>query len=57
MFDPVQEFEYEQKCEQITLEIEMLILDGIIAALRRLKRNLPCDDTQTEKSSCDVEPF
>ena len=27
------EYEYEQKCERIAMEIEMLILDGIITAL------------------------
>ena len=29
MFDPEKEFEYEQKCERIAMEIETLILDGV----------------------------
>jgi len=32
MVDPEQEFEYEQKCEQIAMQIEMFVLDRIIAA-------------------------
>ena len=57
MFDPEQEFEYEQKCERIAMEIETLILDGIIAALGRVKQYLQDDDTQTQKPSKDAEPF
>ncbi len=57
MIDPEQEFEYEQKCEQIAMEIETLILNGIIAALGRLKQYLQEDDTQTQKPSVDIEPF
>ena len=57
MFDPEQEFEYEQKCEQITMEIETLILDGIITALGRLKQHLQEVDMQTKKTCADVEPF
>ncbi|MBR9984602.1 MAG: hypothetical protein KFF68_01710 [Desulfosarcina sp.] len=57
MIDPEQEFEYEQKCERIAMEIEMLILDGIVAALGRVKQYLQDDDNQTPKPSKDVEPF
>jgi hypothetical protein len=57
MFDPEQEFEYEQKCERIAMEIETLILNGIIAALGRVKQYLQDDDIQTPKPSKDAEPF
>ncbi len=57
MFDPVQELEYEQKCDRITMEIEMLILDGIIATLRRLHQYLRDEDIQPQKPSENVEPF
>ena len=57
MFDPEQEFEYEQKCEQIAMEIETLILDGIIAALGRLKQYLQEDNMQSQGSSEDLKPF
>lgn len=57
MLDPEQEFEYEQKGERIAMEIEMLILDGIIAALGRLKHYLQEDEIQTHKPSKNVEPF
>lgn len=57
MFDPEHEFEYEQKCERIAMEIETLILDGVIAALGRVKQYLQDDDNQPQKPSNDVEPF
>lgn len=57
MLDPEQEFEYEQKCERIAIEIEMFIIDGIIAALGRLKHYLQEDDIQTPKPSENIEPF
>ena len=57
MLDPEQEFEFEQKCEQIEMEIETLILDGIIAALRRLSYNLRVDDLKPTKTSSDIQPF
>jgi hypothetical protein len=57
MFDPEQELEYEQKCERIAMEIETLILDGIVAALGRLKYNLQEDDKQIQKASANIEPF
>ena len=57
MFDPEQEFEYEQKCERIAMEIETLIIDGIIAALGRLKYYLQEDDRQPPKISEDGELF
>jgi hypothetical protein len=57
MLDPEQEFEYEQKCERIAMEIETLIIDGIIAALGRLKHYLQEEDIQTQRPSEDIEPF
>ncbi len=51
------EFEYEQKCERIAMEIEMLILDGIINALERLNLNLQGADMEINKSPDDMEPF
>jgi hypothetical protein len=57
MLDPEQEFEYEQKCERIAMQIETLILDGIIAALGRVKQYLQEDDIQTQNPSENVEPF
>jgi hypothetical protein len=57
MFDPEQEFEYEQKCERIAMEIETLILDGVIAALGRVKQYLQDDDIQTQKTSEIGKPF
>lgn len=57
MIDPEQEFEYEQKCEQIAMEIETLILDGIIAALGRLKQYLQEDNMQSQAPSEDMKPF
>ena len=57
MFDPEQEFEYEQKCERIAMEIETLIIDGIIAALGKLKHYLQEEDRQPPKISKDGELF
>jgi hypothetical protein len=57
MLYPEQEFEYEQKCERIAMEIEMLILDGIIATLERLNRNLQNADVEIKKTSTDMKPF
>jgi hypothetical protein len=57
MLDPEQEFEYEQKCERIAMEIETLILDGIIAALGRVKQYLQEDDIQIRNPSENIEPF
>lgn len=57
MLHPEHEFEYEQKCERITTEIEMLIIDGIIAALERLNLNLKTPDMEIKNSSDEVEPF
>ena len=57
MFDPEHEFEYEQKCERIAMEIETLILNGVIAALGRVKQYLQDDIIQTQKPSKDVETF
>jgi hypothetical protein len=55
--DPEQEFEYEQKCEQIATQIEMFVLDRIIAALERLNYNLQPVDMQRQKPTEDTEPF
>lgn len=57
MLDPEQAFEYEQKCERIALEIEMMVIDGIIAALGKLKYYLQEDDRQTQKTSEIGKPF
>ena len=57
MFDPEQEFEYEQKCERIAIQIEMLILDGVIAALGRVTQYLHDKDIQPQKPPQNEEPF
>lgn len=57
MLDPEQEFEYEQKCERIAMQIETLILDGIIAALGRVKQYLQEDEMQPQNPSENMEPF
>ena len=57
MIDQEQEFEYEQKCEQIAMQIEMFVLDRIIAALERLNYNLQPIDMQKQKPAEDTEPF
>jgi len=57
MIDPEQEFEYEQKCEHIAMQIEMFVLDRIIAALERLNYNLQPVDMQSQKPSEDTDPF
>lgn len=57
MFDPEQEFEYELKCERIAAEIEMLILDGIIAALGKLKHCLQEEDCRSRNLPRNTEPF
>lgn len=57
MLDPQQDFEYEQKCEQIAMQIEMFVLDRIIAALERLNYNLQPVDMQSQKATEDTEPF
>ena len=57
MLDPEYEFEYEQKCERIAMQIETLILDGVIAALGRIKQYLQDDDMQPQKPPQNEEPF
>ena len=57
MVDPEQEFEYEQKCEQIAMQIEMFVLDRIIAAQEKLNYNLQPVDMQSQKPAEDTEPF
>jgi hypothetical protein len=57
MLDPEQEFEYEQKYEQVAMQIEMFFLDRIIAALERLNDNLRPVDIQSQKPSGDTQPF
>jgi len=57
MLDPEQEFEYEQKCEQVAMQIEMFFLDRIIAALERSNDNLRPVDIQSQKLSGDIQPF
>jgi hypothetical protein len=57
MFDPEKEFEYEQKCERIAMEIETLILDGVLAALGRVKQYLQENDMQNQRITEEKEPF
>jgi hypothetical protein len=57
MLEPEQEFEYEQKCEQIAMQIEMFVLDRIIAVLERLNYNLQPVDIKSQKPAEDTEPF
>jgi hypothetical protein len=57
MFDPEQQFEYEQKCEQIADQMEMLILDAIITTLARLHHYLRDDEMPVDKPSRNIEPF
>ena len=57
MLDPEQDFEYENKCERIATQIEMLILDGIIAALARVKYYLQEDERQPKIPPDDAKPF
>jgi hypothetical protein len=55
MFDPEQEFEYEQKCERIVDQMEMLILDAFITTLGRLHQYLRDDDIDNPVEK--EEPF
>jgi hypothetical protein len=57
MLEPEQEFDYEQKCEQIAMQIEMFVLDRIIAALERLNYILQPVDMKNQKPSKNTEPF
>ena len=57
MLDPEQEYKYEQKCEQIARQIEMFVLDRIIAALERLNYNLQPADMLIQKTNEDNQPF
>ena len=57
MVNPEQEFEYEQKCEHIAMQIEIFVLDRIIAVLERLNYNLQSVDIQSQKPTKDTEPF
>ena len=51
------EYEYELKCEQIAIQIEMFVLDRIIAALERLSTSLEPAAMQTKKTSDNKIPF
>ena len=54
------EYEYELKCEQIAMQIEMLVLNSIISVLERLSNNLESITTvttQNQKPSEDIYPF
>jgi len=51
------EYEYELKCEQIAIQLEMLVLDRIIAVLERLNTSLQPVAMQTQKESDDTTPF
>lgn len=57
MIEPDQEYEYELKCEQIAMQMEMFVLDRIIAVLERLHSNLQPVEMQIQKTSEDTEPF
>jgi len=57
MFDPEQEVEYELKCDRIAAEIEMLILDGIFAALEKLRHCLQEERNHSQNQAKDMEPF
>lgn len=56
MFDPEHELEYELKCERIAAGIEMLILDGICAALGKLRHYLQEEDFRPENLPENMEP-
>jgi len=51
------EIESELKCERIASKIEVLILDGILAALERLSVNLKHYDIDQKTSSDDYPSF
>lgn len=51
------EYEYELKCEQIGIQLEMLVLDRIIAVLERLNTCLAPLESQTQKPSDNTVPF
>lgn len=55
--EPEYEYEYELKCEQIATQIEMLVLDRIIAVLERLNTNLQPVAAKPRKTSDDIVPF
>lgn len=57
MFDPEQDIEYELKCERIAAEIEMLILDGIFAALAKLRHCLQEEHNRSQNLTENMEPF
>jgi hypothetical protein len=57
VIEPEQEYGYELKCEQIAVQMEMFVLDRIIAALKRLHSNLQPVDMQVQKTSEDTQPF
>ena len=57
MFDPEQEVEYELKCERIAAEIEMLILDGILAAFGKLRRYLQEENIRSRDPTEKPESF
>jgi hypothetical protein len=55
MFDPEQEFEYEQKCERIAAQMEFLILDAIATTLEKLHQYFRDDDIDNPVEK--EEPF
>lgn len=57
MLDPEHEFEYELKCERIATEIEMLIIDGIISALGKLRYSLQEEGCRPQDLPPNMEPF
>jgi len=54
---PQQEWEYEQKLDQLSYRLEELILEMFINALQKLKdRNEPLAELKTKSSEDDI-PF
>ena len=54
---PDPDFEYEQKCGHIAMEIEMLILDAIRIALERLNLHNQGVNADKQEPSADTELF
>jgi hypothetical protein len=55
--EPEYEYEYEQKCERITMQLEMFVLDAILNALERLNYYNQQANADKKESSEDTQPF
>lgn len=55
--EPEFEYEYEQKCERITMQLEMFVLDAILNALERLNYYNQHANADEKESSDDTQPF